>query len=167
MTTLRTKRLILRRPKANDWPVYRDFMMSGRASYFSSSGDLGATWKAFAAELGHWQMYDAGLWAVTRHDNDTIIGQVGPWHPPHWPEKEIGWMMLSTDVEGKGFATEAARASLTHAFDVLGWVTAVSYIDPANARSIRLAEKLGAVLDKTATSPMPNTLVYRHERAVA
>ncbi|MEL6840832.1 MAG: GNAT family N-acetyltransferase [Pseudomonadota bacterium] len=164
MTHLQTERLIMRRLKADDWPIYRDFMMTDRAGFFSSSGDLGATWKTFAAELGHWEIYGAGLWAVTLRDDDAIIGLVGPWHPPHWPEKEIGWMMLSADVEGKGIAAEAAQASLTHAFDVLGWDTAVSYIDPSNARSIRLAEKLGAALDKDANSPMPGTLVYRHAK---
>ncbi|MCP4820480.1 MAG: GNAT family N-acetyltransferase, partial [Shimia sp.] len=37
-----------------------------------------------------------------------------------------------------------------------------SYIDPPNAPSIRLAEKLGAVRDDTAARPDPNDLVYRH-----
>ncbi len=165
--TLQTERLNLRRPNRDDWPVYRDFMMTDRAGFFSSSGDLGPTWKSWAAELGHWEIYGIGMWAVTLHDDDTIIGLVGPWTPPHWPENEIGWMMLSAKAEGKGFATEAARASLRHAFDVLGWDTAVSYVWPDNARSIRLAEKLGAALDPDADGPAPDALVYRHARAAA
>lgn len=164
---LRTERLILRRPTKGDWPVYRDFMMTDRAGFFSSSGDLGATWKGFASELGHWEMYGIGMWAVTLQGDDTIIGLVGPWHPPHWPEKEIGWMMLSAKTEGKGFAAEAARASLIHAFDVLGWDTAVSYIWPDNTRSVRLAEKLGAVLDPAAQGPSAEALVYRHPKVAA
>ncbi len=167
MSVLQTERLTLRRPTSDDWPIYRDFMMTDRARFFSSSGDLGATWKTFASELGHWQMYGAGLWAVTLRGDNTIIGLIGPWHPPHWPEKEIGWMILSDAQEGKGFATEAARASLTHAFDVLGWETAVSYIWPDNTRSVRLAEKLGAVLDEKATSPTPQAQVYRHPKVAA
>ncbi|MEJ6404006.1 GNAT family N-acetyltransferase [Yoonia sp. 2307UL14-13] len=167
MSVLQTERLILRQPTPDDWPIYRDFMMSDRARYFGSSGDLGATWKAFAAELGHWQIYGAGLWAVTLRDDDMIIGLVGPWHPPHWPEKEIGWMMLSAAHEGRGIATEAVRGSLEHAFDVLGWDTAVSYIWPDNKRSVRLAEKLGADLDQGAMGPTPETLVYRHPKVAA
>ncbi|PUB10880.1 GNAT family N-acetyltransferase [Yoonia sediminilitoris] len=161
---LTTDRLTMRRPVASDWDAYHDFMMSDRAAFFGSSGDLAATWKTFAAELGHWQMYGCGMWAVTMTGNDTIIGLVGPWCPPHWPEKEIGWIMLSADVEGKGIATEAARAALAHAFGGLGWETAVSYIWPENLRSIRLAEKLGAVVDPTATGPAPEVLVYRHHK---
>lgn len=165
--TLITDRLILRRPVADDWPIYHDFMMSDRAAFFGSSGDLAATWKSFVSELGHWQMYDCGMWAVTLEGNDAIIGLVGPWTPPHWPENEIGWMMLSAEAEGKGYATEAARASLSHAFDVLGWNTAVSYVWPDNTRSIRLAEKLGAVRDQNATGPTTETLVYRHPKVAA
>jgi RimJ/RimL family protein N-acetyltransferase len=39
----------------------------------------------------------------------------------------------------------------------------VSYIDPGNARSIRLAERLGARLDRSAAKSDPEDLVYRHE----
>jgi len=64
--------------------------------------------------------------------------------------------------KAKGIATEAARSSLHHAFEVLGWATAVSYIAPGNDRSVRLAEKLGALRDRDAKGPTPETLVYRH-----
>ncbi len=72
------------------------------------------------------------------------------------------------DGEGNGIATEAARACVAHAYDTLGWDTVVSYIDPDNARSIALAERLGATLDTQATPPTrkdpdaTDALVYRH-----
>lgn len=164
---LKTDRLILRRPVADDWPAFHDFMMSDRASFFGSHKHLAKSWRAFAAELGHWEIFGYGMWAVTRHDDDTALGLVGPWTPPDWPETEIGWMILSGDVEGTGIATEAAKAAVAHAFDVLGWDTAVSYIAPGNTRSIRLAKKLGAVLDKDAAGPDADTLVYRHPKGTA
>ena len=71
-------------------------------------------------------------------------------------------MMFDPKIEGTGVATEAADAAVKHAYDVLGWRTAVRYIAHDNARSIRLAEKLGAKLDVAATGPTPTTLVYRH-----
>lgn len=162
--TLSTERLILRRPTADDWPAFRDFMMSDRSAAFGSHGDLGKSWRAFAAEVGHWYIFGYGMWAVTRRGDDTALGLVGPWTPPDWPETEIGWMILADGVEGTGIATEAAQAALQHAFDVLGWDTAVSYIGPGNTRSIRLAVKLGAVLDEDAKAPTHDTLVYRHPR---
>ena len=158
--TLQTQRLILRAPEPGDWMAFHDFMMSDRATAFDSHGNLGKTWRAFAAELGHWQVFGYGMWAVTLRGDNDCVGLVGPWTPPDWPETEIGWMMFAH--EGKGIATEAARAAITHAYDVLGWTTAVSYIAPGNTRSIKLAQKLGATHDTTATGPSADTLVYRH-----
>ena len=88
------------------------------------------------------------------------------WFPADWPETEIGWIMFEGG-EGKGYAFEAAEAARTHVFETLGWDTAVSYIDPHNARSIALAERLGAVRDDSAERPHPDDLVYRHPKPEA
>jgi RimJ/RimL family protein N-acetyltransferase len=163
---LETRRLVLRRPAPGDWPAFHEFMMSERSSAFGSHRDLARAFRSFAAELGHWDIFGYGMWAVTLRGEDVAVGLIGPWTPPDWPEPEIGWMMLAGDLEGTGIATEAAQAAIKHAFDVLGWQTAVSYIGEGNARSIRLAEKLGAVLDRDAPQPRPAEplLVYRHAR---
>ena len=71
--------------------------------------------------------------------------------------------MLMPDAEGRGIAAEAARARARLGLRRARLDTLVSYIDPDNARSIRLAERLGAVVDPAA--PQPRTtrrLVYRH-----
>jgi RimJ/RimL family protein N-acetyltransferase len=44
----------------------------------------------------------------------------------------------------------------------LGWDGAVSYVDPKNLEAIRLAERLGAVKDKTARSVDGHDVCYRH-----
>ena len=114
MTILQTTRLTLRKPTPNDWPVFRDFMMSDRSAAFGGHANLGRAWRAFAAELGHWDIFGHGMWSVTHRDgDDTALGLVGPWTPPDWPETEIGWMILADNVEGTGIATEAARAAIT------------------------------------------------------
>lgn len=157
-----TARLTLRPIAPGDWEPFRACAMSDRFAYISGKQDLAGAWRAFAAELGHWQMMGFGMWAVTESGGDDIcLGIVGPWYPAHWPETEIGWIMFEGG-EGKGYAFEAAEAARAHAFAVLGWDTAVSYIDPANARSIKLAEKLGARLDPAAKGPSQGDLVYRH-----
>jgi hypothetical protein len=50
-------------------------------------------------------------------------------------------------VLGEGVRRRAARAALDEAFGRLGWPRVISLIDPANTRSIRLAERLGERLD--------------------
>ena len=161
---LETPRLILRQPSPADWPAFRAFITSDRARFIGGPHDLGRAWRTFASELGHWVFHDFGMWTVTRRGDDTALGLVGPWCPADWPETEIGWMLFTDAVEGTGIATEAARAAITHAWEVLGWDTVVSYIKPENTRSIRLAERLGAVRDPDAPQPPSAAIgqVYRH-----
>lgn len=164
--TITTDRLILRKPEARDVDSVIAFFQSERASMVGGPYELGTAWRQFAAEVGHWDLLGFGMWAVTKKDDGQTIGLVGPWCPADWPENEIGWFMFE-GAEGKGYAFEAAEAVLRHAFDVLDWDTAVSYIDQDNARSIALAERLGAALDPEAPQPKPHRepcFVYRHPR---
>ncbi|GGL75477.1 GNAT family N-acetyltransferase [Wenxinia marina] len=163
---LETPRLILRRPEAKDWDAARAFFTSDRAAGIGGPLSEGAAWRAFAAEIGHWAIRGYGMWAVTLRGEDRAVGLVGPWYPVDWPETEVGWMIWDPAIEGTGIATEAAHAAIRHAYDGLGWDTVVSYIDLDNARSIRLAEKLGAVHDPAARVPNPDKpcRVYRHPR---
>jgi RimJ/RimL family protein N-acetyltransferase len=61
------------------------------------------------------------------------------------PEIEIGWR-FRRDAWGAGFAAEAARAILDHAFGALGLAEVIADIHPENARSVRVAENIGLVL---------------------
>jgi len=161
--TIETQRLIMRKPNAADWPAARDFYMSERSAMAGGHIDMGKAWRQFAAIIGHWEIRGYGLFAVTLKPGDQVMGLVGQWHPGDWPEAEIGWVMFD-GAEGKSIAHEAAIAARHHAYSTLGWTTAVSYIDPMNARSIRLAERLDCTLDSDAQQPHPERpcLIYRH-----
>ncbi|WP_090219037.1 GNAT family N-acetyltransferase [Epibacterium ulvae] len=158
-----TDRLVLRRPAARDLEAAIAFYMSERSQYAGGNVPRFVAWKNFSAVLGHWEMQSFGLWAVTAKGDDSILGLVGPYYPDGWPEHELGWVMFEGS-EGRGIAQEAVRAARSHAFETLGWSTAVSYIAPENHRSIKLAERLGAELDPNAAYPKPDQpcLVYRH-----
>lgn len=165
--TLETDRLILRRPNKGDQDICVDFFMSDRAAGVGGPFDLHGAWRHFAYELGHWEIYGFGMWAVTAKDDDTILGLIGPWFPADWPEREIGWMVFG-NAEGKGIAFEAAQAAIKHARETLGWTNFVSYIDADITRSIALAERLGATLDTAAKGPDAHPcLVYRHPKEAA
>jgi RimJ/RimL family protein N-acetyltransferase len=95
----------------------------------------------------HWAEHGFGLWAVQpRAGGDACIGFAGlaipSFLPAVLPAVEVGWR-LAAEWWGRGLATEAARASVRFGFEALGLETIVSIIDPANARSLRVAEKLG------------------------
>lgn len=57
-------------------------------------------------------------------------------------QAEIGYMQRP-DAQGQGFAIEAARQMMTHAFEVRGFRRVWADVDPDNAASIKLIEKLG------------------------
>jgi RimJ/RimL family protein N-acetyltransferase len=57
-------------------------------------------------------------------------------------QAEIGWA-FNPDFQGRGLATEAARELLVMAFGELGMHRAWAQLDPRNAASVRLCERLG------------------------
>lgn len=54
----------------------------------------------------------------------------------------IGWS-INPDFGGRGYATEAARAILTIAFDTIGCHRVTADLDPRNDASIRVCRRLG------------------------
>lgn len=160
---LETDRLVLRAPQLGDWEPLAGFLTSDRARYVGGPLSRDRAWRGFGHLVGHWVLRGYGMFFVTPKGAQIAIGMVGPWFPEGWPEQEIGWSMFSAAAEGRGFAHEAAAAARTHVFADLGWKTAVSYIDPANDRSIALALRLGARFDPDAAKVAgEDAVVYRH-----
>ena len=89
------------------------------------------------------------------------VGSVGINHGPLFPEKELGWF-LHDGHEGQGYATEAARALRDWAARERRLPRLVSYIAPANAPSIAVARRMGAIPDATAPRMDPDDLVFSH-----
>ena len=69
---------------------------------------------------------------------------------------------VSQDHNGRGVATAAARLALGQAFAVERLHRVQAAIMPRNAGSIRVAEKLGGVLDRTITLLGNPVLVYAY-----
>jgi RimJ/RimL family protein N-acetyltransferase len=55
---------------------------------------------------------------------------------------EIGWR-LAAAAWGQGYATEAARLALAHAFGPLGWPRVVSFTAVTNQASQRVMQRIG------------------------
>ena len=160
---IETERLRLRGPARRDVAAYTAFYGSERSRFVGGPRTPGLAWRAFAALAGAWQLEGVGIWIVADRASDAALGHVGCWHPVDWPEPEIAWALYG-GAEGRGIATEAARAARTCLFGAFGWTSAVSYIDPANTRSVRLAERLGCMPDVAAPKPdvIQHVVVYRH-----
>jgi len=63
------------------------------------------------------------------------------------PAVEIGWS-ITPSRWGRGYASEAAAASLAWGFDRAGLDEIVAFALPENSRSIRVMEKLGMSFER-------------------
>lgn len=158
---IETERLLLREPILADWPSFEAVMTSDRARYMGGPFSVAYAWGSFCHGIALWQLYDVGNLSIELRDTRRCIGQIEINQGPRFPEPELGWQ-LNGEAEGKGYAFEAAVAMRDWAFQVRKMETLVSYIGDDNARSIRLAERLGATLDHHARPQDPGDLVYRH-----
>ena len=131
--------------------------------YLLPGGPIGRVdaWRHMAMLAGNWQLRGFGHWAVQVKETGRFIGRVGLWYPEGWPDYEIGWT-IDRDVWGIGYATEAARPALHHARHTLGIQHIISLILPENARSIRVAEKLGGHLEKCEMVQDQEVLFYTY-----
>ena len=158
--TLETRRLILRGPEPEDYPDFKATFTSYRARFMGGPLNAYEAWMLYAAEIGHWAIRGFGMWMIHDKITDQTYGMAGGWKPAKWPEAELAWVIWPNE-QGHGYALEATHAARRY-FYQNGWEGAVSYIDPKNLDSIRLAERLGAKKDPEAPSIDGNDVVYRH-----
>lgn len=159
--TLRTRRLVLRPMLEADFPAYRNLMASPRSVYMGGPFDEARAWGLFCHDIACWTLYGHGGLMIDVAATTECVGQVGINHGPLFPEKELGWLLYD-GFEGQGYVTEAATALRDWAFAELKLSSLVSYFDPANVRSLAVAERLGAVRDDAAPRQDPEDVVYRH-----
>lgn len=158
---IETRRLVLRGPEPGDYPDFKATFASYRSRFMGGPLNAYETWMLYAAEIGHWAIRGYGMWMIHERKTDETCGMAGGWFPAKWPEREIAWIIWP-EKTGKGYALEATHAVRKYFYEKLGWDGAVSYIDPKNLDSIRLAERLGAVKDPDAATIDGNDAVYRH-----
>jgi RimJ/RimL family protein N-acetyltransferase len=87
-----------------------------------------------------------GHWVVEEKASGKFIGRIGFLNPEGWPGFELGWT-LAPAAQGKGYAIEGARRALAYAFTEMDRDHVISLINPLNAASIRVAERLGEKLE--------------------
>jgi RimJ/RimL family protein N-acetyltransferase len=147
--TLETERLVLRGWRDDDLDAYHAMMNDPEVYRYlgNEPASRSEAWRHMAMLVGHWQFRGYGMWAVTEKESGELVGRVGPWYPEGWLALEVGWT-LARPHWGKGYATEAAGASMRFAFDELGADHLISLIEPTNERSIRVAERLGETYER-------------------
>lgn len=89
-----------------------------------------------------WREYGHGLFAMLAGDRSGFLGRVALKYWPQFDEAEVGWV-LRRDAWGHGYATEAARACAAWGFKKFAYPYLTAMVRADNARSIRVAERLG------------------------
>ena len=85
-----------------------------------------------------------GIWAVILKENNRLIGRCGLVRQPLEGGEEIEvTYLIEREFWNQGFASEAASAALKRGFEKYNFQRIVAFIDPRNAASIRVAEKIG------------------------
>ena len=150
-----TERLILRPPVKDDLDGFSTFNGDEESMRFlGGTISRAESWRVLCAIAGSWQIEGYAFFSCVLRDTGQWIGRVGPWQPEGWPGTEVGWGILR-EYGGKGLASEAAEAAIEFAFAQLGWSEVIHTIDPANAGSIAVARKLGAVNRGPTHLPQP------------
>lgn len=165
---LRTRRLILRPPAATDLDGFAAMNADPEVMRYIGAGRL-RTREETRAGLGHvigdWDRKGYGLFSVESAEAGEFLGWVTLAEPLFLPEVlpavEIGWRFLRARW-GHGFATEAARATMSFAFDDHGFERLVSIRHVENHASRRVMEKLGMRPELETTVPVTAQPVVVH-----
>lgn len=166
LPVLDTRRLQLRGPRIYDFDAYATIFCSDRARHMGGPMTRAGAWADFTNYCACWLLHGFGLWTIdastTPSAGFALIG-----YAYQDPEPELG-IFLTTEAEGKGYATEAVEAVRSHAFETLKWDSVVSFVAPENSRCIALMTRLGARRDAEAEAALTDdTLIFRHHREAA
>ena len=172
-TTLRTERLLLRPWRPEDRARFAALNADPRVMEWFPAPMTSAESDASADRIEK-QLRDTGwgLWAVEIPGAAPFIGFVGL-SPSEstlgFPSVEIGWR-LAAEHWGKGYAPEAAVASLRFGFEDLFLDEIVSFTSVGNAKSRRVMTKIGMTHNPEddfnhprlpKTSPLSRHVLYR------
>ena len=148
---LRTERLTLRPFLPEDALVlHRIYQAEGVLRYFPNpvSPPLEKMERFVLLQEAHWEKYGYGNWGILPEGLEQIIGWVGLQYLPELDETEVGFL-LDTPFWGKGYATEAARASVKFGFENFGFNHIIALVHPENLASRRVIEKCGMEFQET------------------
>lgn len=150
MEQIKTERLTLRQFTLSD----AEFILGlvNEPSFIQNIGDRGVRTlsdaeKYLEGPISSYARNGFGLLAVTLNSTGQPIGMCGLIKRDALEDVDIGYAFLPK-FWSKGYALESAQAVTNHAKEVMGLKRVVAIVDPANAGSIRLLEKIGMTFEK-------------------
>ena len=139
---LTTERLIVRPFRETDYLDLHEYLSLPEIYRFEPGGPVSLN---EARKLASERARGNDFWAVTLKDgNEKLIGHLSfiREEPKHFLTWEIGFI-FNPAFQSKGYATEASRAVIDHAFQELNAHRVVGYCAVDNIASRRVLEKCG------------------------
>ena len=149
---IRTARLLLRPIGPGDLEstyAYAGDAENTRWMMFLPLRDLDETREYLAAFEREWRSADPNALEFAILLDGRHIGEVGLEFDPARTTAELGWV-LHPRWQGRGYATEAARAVMDYGHERLGYRHFIAHCDAENAASAAVMRKLGMVLADAA-----------------
>lgn len=137
-TILKTPRLRLRRPRAEDAAAMHAILSDAEAMRYWSTLPHTEPAQSEAWVADTIKALEAGECDDFFVERDgTLIGKAGLWNGD-----EIGFLFAPA-VWGQGYAREALQAVIDHGFGTRGLAQIRADVDPRNGRCLRLLTRLG------------------------
>jgi [ribosomal protein S5]-alanine N-acetyltransferase len=149
---LATERLAIRRLTLEDAPFLLELL--NEPSFLRNIGDRGvrsvvdARRYLEAGPLASYHAHGFGLYRVELGDSGEPIGICGLLRRPQLDDVDLGFALLPR-FWGRGYAIEAARRVLRHAWEDVALLRVVAITTPDNRGSIRVLESLGMTFEGT------------------
>lgn len=146
MTVLETERLRLREITTND----AEFLLGllNEPSFIQNIGDKNvrtiadASHYALNGPIASYKQHGFGLYLVALKESGEPVGICGLVRRDSLPDADLGYAFLPAYWR-QGYALEATAAIKRYAFAVLGHRQLLAIVNPENASSIRVLEKIG------------------------
>lgn len=165
MILLQTERLTLRKLTIDDAPFLLKLL--NEPSFIQNIGDKevrtidDARVYALNGPIASYKQHGFGLYLVALKGTGEPIGICGLVKRDLLPDADIGYAFLPAYWR-KGYALEATTAIKQHAFTVLGHQQLLAIVNPENASSIRVLEKIGLKFKRMVrmTDDAPEICLY-------
>ena len=148
--SIESERLRIRPWEPGDEPAFRAMVEDPEMMRYISSGE---PWNAeridefFTRQRRHLTNRNICLGALVEKATGQVVGLSGLQPMRVGDDVEIGWWVRK-ERWGQGIGTEAGRACLRHAWDVLDLPRAVAVAFRGNGPSIRIMEKIGMCFEQ-------------------
>jgi RimJ/RimL family protein N-acetyltransferase len=159
-----SERLLYRPLELSDVDTFHRLVQDAHIRRYMMDGNiLPPEWAAeqIQASQDLFERRGVGTWLVSEKNSETPVGFCGFQEVPlQNHEPELAYALLE-QFAGQGYASEMARACISHARTHANFKDIIASVDEANSASVRVLEKLGFQRIETRQGAFGNLFIMR------